>query len=174
LSVKFLRVCVINQSLTHGRIVVGARSFLCHLGCNGLTHRKREGDGKTPIGQFRLMGLMVRRDRLAHVRTGLPQFQIGVSDGWCDVPYHPAYNHKVRLPFRASHERLWREDELYDALVILDYNLAPRKRNSGSAIFFHLSKVDTVHTQGCVSVSRTDMIKILTVTGRRTRMMIGG
>lgn len=104
-------------------------------------------------------------------RSLLTMRTIGQHDGWCDDPGHPAYNRKVRLPFRASHERLWREDRLYDICLVLDYNLVRRSRYRGSAIFFHLTG-EKGHTEGCIAVSRKAMDLLLPRIAPGTRIEI--
>jgi L,D-peptidoglycan transpeptidase YkuD (ErfK/YbiS/YcfS/YnhG family) len=164
---------VINNASSTGRIAVGARSFGCHLGRTGLTHRKREGDGKTPIGSFRMKMVLVRKDKMRVAITAIPMKVIGQNQGWCDAIGHAAYNRMVELPFVPSHEKLFRKDSLYDIVVILDFNLHPRRQGAGSAIFFHLSEPSTQFTQGCVSVHLMDMRKILAAVSSKTRMLIG-
>ncbi len=155
-----------------GSIVIGPRSFPCILGRTGLTFRKREGDGKTPIGTFRLIEILTRRDRIANLSGHLRQRRISETMGWCDAQGHRLYNRKVSLPFSASHETLWRNDAAYDCLVILDYNIAPRQQGRGSAIFFHLAGKEAQFTQGCVAVSLSDMRKILHHCGPRTSISL--
>jgi L,D-peptidoglycan transpeptidase YkuD (ErfK/YbiS/YcfS/YnhG family) len=155
-----------------GRIVIGTRSFPCLLGRSGLTFMKREGDGKTPIGGFRLIEVLTRRDRIANLSCEFRQRYIKREMGWCDAPGHRLYNREVGLPFAASHETLWRNDTAYDCLVILDYNIAPRRQGYGSAIFFHLADKSAQFTQGCVAVSLVDMRKILNHCGPQTRISL--
>lgn len=145
----------------------------CALGKSGLGVRKREGDGKTPVGRFELLCVYFRADRLRRPRTGLPVVQILPDLGWCDDPVHPRYNRPVKLPFEASHERMWRDDGLYDVVVVLDHNLHPPVPGLGSAIFFHCARPDYSPTAGCVAVSRQDMLKILDSCGPGTLMAIG-
>jgi L,D-peptidoglycan transpeptidase YkuD (ErfK/YbiS/YcfS/YnhG family) len=163
-----IHVHVRSLACRTGKIVIGARSFPCLLGRTGLTFRKREGDGKTPIGCFRLIEVLTRRDRIANLSCHLRQRQITAAIGWCDAPGHHLYNREVVLPFSASHETLWRNDSAYDCLVILDYNIAPRRQGHGSAIFFHLADRSAQFTQGCVAVSLNDMRKILLHCGLQT------
>jgi L,D-peptidoglycan transpeptidase YkuD (ErfK/YbiS/YcfS/YnhG family) len=114
-----------------------------------------------------------RRDRLRFVTAALPSKFILPDDGWCEVPADRNYNRPVRLPYAASHERLWRDDNLYDVIVVLDHNQVPRRRYGGSAIFFHLMAPDGRPTQGCVAVSQASMRKILALCGPHTRLIIG-
>jgi L,D-peptidoglycan transpeptidase YkuD (ErfK/YbiS/YcfS/YnhG family) len=152
---------------------MGHRVFQCLIGKTGMTSRKREGDGASPRGTFGMIELLERRDRGMTFVTGLPRTAIKESDGWCDDPVDRNYNRKVRLPYPTSHERLSRTDTAYDALVILDYNLHPRKRGAGSAIFFHLIRKGATHTEGCIAVSARDMRLILAACGPRTKVRIG-
>jgi L,D-peptidoglycan transpeptidase YkuD (ErfK/YbiS/YcfS/YnhG family) len=80
---------------------------------------------------------------------------------WCDQPNHPAYNRLVKAPFRASHEEMRRDDGLYDICLVLDWNITSRKRNGGSAIFFHLIKPGYQPTAGCIAVSLRDMKRLI-------------
>lgn len=123
---------------------------------------KREGDGATPIGAWPLRRLLYRPDMVAAPpRTGLPAAPIAPDDGWCDAPGDPAYNRPVRLPYKASAERLWRDDGLYDLVVVLGHNDDPPVAGRGSAIFLHLARADFGPTEGCVAVARADLIALL-------------
>ncbi|WP_408022685.1 L,D-transpeptidase family protein [Stappia albiluteola] len=153
--------------LTHGSITIP-----CAIGRGGPTARKREGDGATPLGQFELLKVYYRPDRLRKPVTRLPVEPMHPMLGWCDAPADPCYNQPVLLPFAGSHEKLWREDHLYDIVVVLDYNLFPPVDGKGSAIFFHLARPDYSPTEGCVAVSLAHMLKILASVGKETAMSI--
>jgi L,D-peptidoglycan transpeptidase YkuD (ErfK/YbiS/YcfS/YnhG family) len=148
-----------------GTLVWPGGRLRCALGRGGVRADKREGDGATPVGVFPLRRLLVRRDRLPepHVPpvTGLPLVEIGPDDGWCDDPADPAYNRPVRLPFTAGHERLWRDDGLYDLVVVLGHNDEPPRPGLGSAIFLHLARPDYAPTEGCVALERGDLLRLL-------------
>ena len=101
------------------------REYPCALGCNDVQNTKREGDGATPAGIFFLRQVFYRADRLPPPTSGLPVRVLGPDDGWCDDPGHRDYNRFVRLPFEASHEALWREDNLYDVIVVVGHNDDP-------------------------------------------------
>ena len=139
----------------------------CALGRSGLSGRKREGDGATPTGRFHLLSVLYRDDRCPRPTTRLPAAAISPQSGWCDDPADRLYNRPVRLPYPARHERLWREDHLYDLTVVLNYNLSPVGRGAGSAIFLHLAALDLRATEGCVAIPRPAMIALLSrVTAR--------
>ncbi|WP_395666791.1 L,D-transpeptidase [Methylocella sp.] len=144
-----------------GRLRAGGLVLRCALGSGGVSRAKREGDGASPAGSFRLLYGYYRADRLRRPRTALPLRAMGARDGWCDDPAHPAYNRPVRLPFAASCESMRREDGLYDLVLVLDYNLRPRRRGRGSAIFLHCAREDFSATQGCVALRTHDLLRLL-------------
>jgi L,D-peptidoglycan transpeptidase YkuD (ErfK/YbiS/YcfS/YnhG family) len=156
-----------------GYLRVAGLQTPCALGRNGRQRVKREGDGATPTGRLRLLQLLYRPDRLVRPATGLPVAPIAPDSGWCDDPRERRYNRPVRLPFGASHERLWRDDHLYDLLIVLNYNIAPVRPGAGSAIFFHLATADLAPTEGCVAIARAPMLTLLTRVDQRSYLEIG-
>ena len=139
----------------------GASEFRCALGHAGVCKEKREGDGATPEGVFPLRRVLYRADRLAKPKTLFPIAAIQPEDGWCDAPEHKDYNRPVTLPFEASAERLWREDSLYDLVLIPGFNDVPPVPGKGSAIFVHVAKADYAPTEGCVALALKDLLTIL-------------
>lgn len=146
---------------TQGLLRLGSLRVRCALGRSGVTHWKREGDGGTPAGRYALVEVRYRPDKIARPRTLLPLRRSRRQDGWCDGKGDRNYNRPVTLPYPASAETMWRDDDVYDVVVVLDWNLRPRRQNGGSAIFFHLARPGYRPTEGCVAVSYTDMLKIL-------------
>jgi len=122
---------------------------------------KREGDGATPLGTYRLRRVLYRADRIYKVETDLPCRPLREDDGWCDAPDDAGYNRPVRLPYPASCEALIREDELYDIIVVLSHNDDPPIPGLGSAIFFHCAKPGYPPTLGCVALNRADLEAVL-------------
>lgn len=157
-----------------GLVVAGALRIPCALGRAATTHLKREGDGASPIGRFRILQAFYRADRLPRPRTLLRLRPIHQNDGWCDDPAHRAYNRPVRLPFAASHETLWREDRLYDVVLDIAWNRGPIARGRGSAIFLHLRRESFEPTAGCVAVGPDTIARLLARIGPRTRIAILG
>jgi L,D-peptidoglycan transpeptidase YkuD (ErfK/YbiS/YcfS/YnhG family) len=133
----------------------------CAVGRGSLAREKREGDGVTPIGRWPLRRVLYRADRLQQPETALPCTPIRDDDGWCDAPDDPAYNRPVRLPYPASHERLRREDGLYDVVVVLGHNDDPVVPGAGSAIFLHVARDDYGATEGCVALALADLLAVL-------------
>jgi L,D-peptidoglycan transpeptidase YkuD (ErfK/YbiS/YcfS/YnhG family) len=115
---------------------------------------KREADGTTPLGCYRLQSLLLRPDRVQAPRTALPWRWLRPTDGWCDAPGHPDYNRPISHPFGASAERLWRDDHAYDLLMVLGHNQQPVRDGAGSAIFWHLAQPDWRPTEGCIAMAR--------------------
>ena len=149
-----------------GQLVCGSFAIACSLGARGITRDKTEGDRATPAGLWPLRRVFFRPDRLPPPRTGLPVVPIERSMGWADDPADPvSYNRLVRLPHAGSHERLWREDGLYDIIVELGYNDTPPIVGRGSAIFLHVARPDRQATEGCVSVTSTALEHLLTRVG---------
>lgn len=143
--------------------VVGWRDVRarCALGRGGLGDDKREGDGATPIGRFPLRRVLFRPDRLAAPPTALPVAPLRADDGWCDDPGDGRYNTPVRLPCPARHEVLWRDDGLYDLIVVVGYNDDPPVAGRGSAIFIHVATADYAPTGGCVALALADLLSLV-------------
>nr|WP_238201425.1 L,D-transpeptidase family protein [Methylobacterium aerolatum] len=158
-----------------GHLIVGPSVIPCALGACGIVSDKREGDGGSPRGRFRLRGGAYRPDHLpVRPRTALPMRPIRPDDGWCDDRRDRRYNRPVRLPAPGvSAETLWRDDGLYDVVLDIDYNRAPIRRGRGSAIFMHVAREGYRPTEGCVALSRGDLLRLLRRLGPRTRLRIG-
>lgn len=150
--------------------MAGTSVIPCVLGPNGITRRKREGDGATPAGCFALLRLMFRPDRGPPPRSGLPRQVLRPQDGWCDDPGKVCYNKPVVLPFGSGHERMWRDDRLYDLVVVIDFNLRPARSGCGSAIFMHVAASPTRPTAGCVAMDPQVLRRLLGRIGPRTRI----
>ncbi|MGE4218397.1 MAG: L,D-transpeptidase [Alphaproteobacteria bacterium] len=134
----------------------------CALGRGGVRSDKREGDGATPTGCFPLREALYRADRLAAPVTALPLRPIAETDGWCDDPADPeSYNRPVTLPHPAGHERMWREDGLYDLVVVLGHNDSPPVPGLGSAIFLHVARPGLAPTEGCVALPLPDLLALV-------------
>ncbi|WP_291180666.1 L,D-transpeptidase family protein [Hyphomicrobium sp.] len=162
----------LSPKSTAGRLTLGSLVLRCALGRGGIRAEKREGDGATPRGQFRLESAFYRRDRMARPRTALALTAIRPDDGWCDAANDRNYNRRVQHPYAASAERLCRGDGLYDMVVVIGYNRRPRRRGAGSAIFMHVAERGLKPTEGCVALARRDLLKVLAHIGPRTRIAI--
>jgi L,D-peptidoglycan transpeptidase YkuD (ErfK/YbiS/YcfS/YnhG family) len=143
------------------RLIFGDKTYRCAIGRSGFSADKKEGDGATPLGIFQLRECWYRADRIAAPTTKLPLRIIGENDGWCDDPKSPNYNKHVKLPYNFSHERLFRDDAVYDIIAPIGYNDDPAVSGKGSAIFLHLAHGDYRPTEGCIALAKPDFLAIL-------------
>ena len=155
-----------------GLILFGTWSFPCALGPAGPVTRKREGDGATPAGRWRMQGILYRADRVTRPGTFLPQRALRPCDGWCDAPENRNYNRLVAMPYAASAENMWRDDHIYDLVVVMDHNTRPRIRGGGSAVFIHLAREGYTPTQGCIALNPHDLRMLLEACGPDTVLTI--
>jgi L,D-peptidoglycan transpeptidase YkuD (ErfK/YbiS/YcfS/YnhG family) len=155
-----------------GLLVAPGLKLHAALGRSGIARKKLEGDGRTPAGTFRLLSVLYRADRGAKPMTALPASPFAQDFGWCDDPEDRNYNRPVRLPYRASHERFWRDDRLYDIVVVLDFNFAFPRRGGGSAIFIHVAAPGLQPTEGCIALAQRDLRQLLERIGPNTRLTI--
>lgn len=160
----------VMRLLSPTQLQANNRLVACRIGREGIAAvgEKREGDLKTPSGSFALRCVYYRPDRMEAPKTALPVIALTPEDGWCDDPAHPLYNQFVKLPFDGRHEKLWREDHVYDLIIPLGYNdgvESPIIAGAGSAIFMHLMREDGVGTEGCIALKRDDLLELLATVG---------
>lgn len=131
------------------------------LGRGGVRADKLEGDGATPLGLLPLRRVLYRADRVRRPRAVVPVSPLAPQDGWCDDPASKDYNRPLRLPHPDRHEALWRDDALYDVIVVLGWNDAPPVPGRGSAIFLHVARPDGGPTEGCIALPLPDLLAAL-------------
>ena len=141
--------------LTPKGVRFGGRLYPCSVGEGGVSARKREGDGATPVGVHRIVATLYRPDRMA-LPNGWAR-PIRPGDLWSDASGEADYNHLVRAPYGASHEALRRGDPLYDLVLVTDWNWPEAEPGRGSAIFLHQWRRPGYPTAGCVAFSRADL-----------------
>jgi L,D-peptidoglycan transpeptidase YkuD (ErfK/YbiS/YcfS/YnhG family) len=151
----------LSAGASQGVLTCGNLRLPCTLGRAGRRTDKREGDGATPVGRFALREVIYRPDRLMRPATRLPLAPMRADDGWCDDPQDRNYNRRVRHPYPASAERLWRDDHLYDLVVVLGHNQRPRVRGRGSAVFMHVAGPGLTPTAGCIALDRDDLLRVI-------------
>jgi len=146
------------------------RKLPCSVGRGGITDRKKEGDGATPRGVHRLVGMLYRPDRLRRPADwALP---IRPGDLWSDDPAHEDYNLMVRAPYPHSHEALRRADPLYDVVLLTDWNWPYAVKGRGSAIFLHQWRKPGHPTEGCVAFRRDHLHWLLPRIRHETRVIV--
>ncbi|HEU6441619.1 MAG TPA: L,D-transpeptidase family protein [Microvirga sp.] len=173
-SVHVIRVRRSPLDHRRGWLTAGNLTLPCALGRSGTTRSKREGDGASPVGRFRLLQAFYRADHGPRPRTGLKLRPIRLDDGWSDDPLDRRYNRPVPLPCPTSHERMWRDDHLYDVVIDIAWNRGPIRRGRGSAIFLHLARPGFPPTEGCVAVDPSLIRRLLERIGPRTMIEIAG
>ncbi len=156
-----------------GTVQFKGRAVPCALGRAGITAGKREGDGATPAGLFPLRRVLYRADRGAAPTTALPVAVIEKDDGWCDAPAHADYNRPVRLPHPAHVEHLWRDDAIYDVIVVIGHNDDPVVPGAGSAVFVHIARHGFAPTAGCIALARHDLLDLLKTAAPGDDIRIG-
>ncbi|MFG1461477.1 L,D-transpeptidase family protein [Xanthobacter sp. DSM 24535] len=142
------------------------------LGRAGIGFDKREGDGRTPAGRWRIERVLYRPDRRPRPMTLLPAKPIAPTDGWCDDPQDRRYNRPVHLPISVSHERMARDDALYDLVLVLDHNTRPRVKGRGSAVFIHAARPGFLPTEGCVALRPADLRRLAARLKPNARLII--
>ena len=155
-----------------GWLTAGGQTIPVALGRGGILANKREGDGGTPRGTFRPRQVWWRADRHARPRTFLPVRAIQPWDAWCEDPGDRHYNQPVRLEAGQGGDRLRRDDHLYDFIVEIDHNTEPRVAGRGSAVFLHLARDNFAPTAGCVSMTKSAMLRLLQRIGPETKIVI--
>jgi len=159
-----------DMVLTPKGVRFQGRLWPCTIGKGGISGRKREGDGATPRGVHRIVGMLYRPDRMARPTDWAKP--IGPPDLWSDDPTDADYNMMVRAPYAASHERLRRADPLYDLVILTDWNWPYAVKGRGSAIFIHQYRRPGYPTEGCIAFSRSDLHAIARKIRYRTRLIV--
>jgi L,D-peptidoglycan transpeptidase YkuD (ErfK/YbiS/YcfS/YnhG family) len=156
---------VIFTATADGLLDLGARRARCALGRGGVrpAAEKREGDGASPAGVWPIRRVLYRPDKGGPPTTALPVSPVAPDDGWSDAPDDPDYNRPIKLPHPGSFEKMWRDDDIYDLVVVLGHNDDPPAPAMGSCIFLHLARPGYPPTEGCVAVSREDMAELLRI-----------
>jgi L,D-peptidoglycan transpeptidase YkuD (ErfK/YbiS/YcfS/YnhG family) len=149
----------------------GEKTWRAAVGRSGVTRHKVEGDGASPAGRWPIRRVLYRADKLpAAPVTVFDAATIAPDDGWCDAAGHSEYNRPVRVPFAASHEDMWRKDDLYDIVVVLGHNDDPVVPGAGSAVFLHVASPGYGPTAGCASMTRPDLLEFLSLAAPGTHL----
>ena len=162
-----MHILIKNKSLTYNDYKVK-----CAIGKRGIGIKKKEGDQITPKGRFKINGILYRPDKVKNLRTKLRKKMINKKMGWCDDPRSKKYNQLIKLPFEFNFEKLYRNDNIYDIIFILNFNTNPVIKNKGSAIFIHITKKNYSPTKGCVAIKKKDIKKLAQEINRKTIVKI--
>ena len=146
--------------------------FKCALGKAGIGKKKIEGDNITPKGTFEIVKIYYRSDRIKKIYSKIKLFKIKNKMGWCDDPNSKKYNQLIRLPSKYTHEKLYRRDNVYDLVIVLNYNMRPIVKNKGSAIFIHVTKKNYKKTAGCIALKKNHLIRLIKNMKNKTKIII--
>ena len=144
----------------------------CAIGKRGIGLKKREGDLITPRGNYKIKHILYRKDRIKKIQSKIKKGIIKKNMGWCDDSRSKDYNKIIRLPFNFSHEKLYKKENIYDIILVLNYNMNPIVKNKGSAIFIHIAKKNYKKTKGCIALKKRDLLKIISKVKKNTQVKI--
>ena len=143
----------------------------CSIGKRGIGLKRKEGDLITPKGKYKIKYIMYRKDRVK-IKSKIKKIIIKKEMGWCDDPNSRNYNKIIKLPSSFKYEKLYKRENIYDIILVLNYNMNPIVKNKGSAIFIHVAKKDYQNTEGCIAVKKTDLLKIAKDLKKNTMVLI--
>ena len=146
--------------------------FRCALGKAGIKKKEKEGDNITPKGTFKITKIYYRPDKIKNITSVVKKIKIKNNMGWCDDPSSILYNKQVKLPNKFSHEKLYRKDNLYDLILVLNYNINPIIKNKGSAIFIHVAKSSYKKTKGCIALKKKHLIELISKIKKNNKVKI--
>ena len=156
----------------NNHLFVRDKKLKCAVGHNGLTNDKKEGDLSTPTGVFSFNKIYYRADKLGKIKFAIDSSIIQENDGWCDDQNSKLYNQYIQFPFKESAEHLYRSDDIYDIVCVLDYNTSPIIPGKGSAIFLHIARPNFVGTEGCIAIEKEELLQITANLTNESRIVI--
>ena len=160
---------IINKS---GHLKYKNLKFKCALGKTGVGEKKIEGDNVTPKGTYKIIKIYYRKDRIKKISSKFKLIKIEKNMAWCNDPSSQKYNQLIKLPSKYTYEKLFRNDNVYDLILVLNYNINPIIKNKGSAIFIHIAKKKYKKTAGCISLKKSDLLKLIKIIKKKTKIII--
>ena len=146
--------------------------FRCALGKAGIKNKEKEGDNITPRGIFKIIKIYYRPDKIKKIKAFIKPIKIKKNMGWCDDSKSNYYNEQIKLPNKFGYERLHRNDNLYDIILVLNYNTHPTIKKKGSAIFIHIKKGNYKKTKGCIALNKQNLVKLVNMIPKDTKVII--
>ena len=144
----------------------------CAIGKRGIGIKRKEGDLITPKGKYKIKYILYRKDRISKIQSKLKKIVITKNMGWCDDPKSKDYNKLIKLPTNYSYEKLYRRENIYDLILVLNFNMRPIVRKKGSAIFIHIAKKNYKKTEGCIALKKAHLLKIIKRINKNTTIKI--
>ncbi len=160
---------IINKS---GYLKYKNLKFRCALGKAGIGEKSTEGDRITPKGAYKVIKVYYRKDRIKKITSKFKLVKIKKDMGWCDDPKSKKYNQLIKLPSKYSHENLYRENSIYDLILVLNYNMNPIIKNKGSAIFIHIANKKFKNTEGCIAIEKKNLVRLVKIINKKTLVII--
>ena len=160
---------IINKS---GYLKYQDLKFKCALGKHGINKKKKEGDKITPKWTYKIVNIYYRKDRIKKISSKLKLIKIKKNMGWCDDPNNKNYNQLIKIPSKYSYERLFRKENIYDLIIVLNYNMNPVIKDKGSAIFIHIAKKRFQPTEGCIAISKKNLLYLIKNISKNTKIKI--
>ena len=160
---------IINKS---GYLKYKNLKFKCSLGKAGIGKKEKEGDKITPKGTYKIVKIYYRNDRVKKILSNFKLLKIKKNMGWCDDPKSKKYNQLVKVPNEYGYEKLNRTDNIYDLVLVLNYNMKPIIKNKGSAIFIHIANKNYKKTAGCIGLKKSHLINIIKKIKKNTKVII--
>jgi L,D-peptidoglycan transpeptidase YkuD (ErfK/YbiS/YcfS/YnhG family) len=160
---------IINKS---GYLKYKSYKFKCSLGGAGIGKKEKEGDNITPKGTYKIVKIFYRNDRVKKIHSNFKLIKIKKNMGWCDDPKNKKYNQLIKLPSKYNYEKLYKKENIYDLVLVLNYNTNPIIKNKGSAIFIHVAKKNYKKTAGCIALKKTHLIRLISEINKKTRVII--
>ena len=155
-----------------GHLIYKNLKYRCAIGKAGIKKKQKEGDNITPKGTFKITRVYYRSDKVKNISTSIKKIKINKNMGWCNDSKSPFYNREIKLPSKFSIEKLYRKDNLYDLLAVLNYNTNPVEKNKGSAIFIHIAKKRFKPTAGCIALQKKDLMNLMRVIKKNSKIKI--
>jgi len=144
----------------------------CSVGKRGIGFKRKEGDLITPTGTYKIKYVLYRKDRVKKIKSKIRKIIIKKNMGWCNDPKSKYYNKLIKMPSAFSFEKLYKKENIYDIILVLNFNMKPVIKNKGSAIFIHIASGNFKKTEGCIALKKRHLIKILQELGRNTKVKI--
>ena len=126
----------------------------------------------TPKGKYKIKYILYRKDRIKKINSKIKKIAIKKNMGWCNDSKSKNYNRLIKLPSVFNFEKLFKNNNTYDILIVLDYNMNPTIKNKGSAIFIHVAKKNYKKTEGCIALRKNDLLKIIKKLKKNTVVKI--
>ena len=144
----------------------------CAIGKRGIGNKRKEGDLITPQGNYKIKYILYRKDRIKKIQSRIKKIVIKKDMGWCNDSRSKNYNKLIKLPFAYSYEKLYKKENIYDIILVLNYNMNPVIKNKGSAIFIHVAKKNFKKTEGCIALNKNFLLKFLKELKKNTVVKI--